>query len=63
MSRQNTTATSCASDPLLVVPELMGAPAISVLGECTDDAGLCAMCGSAWPCEHVVLAASNLVVI
>ncbi len=63
MTRQNTTATICALDPLPVVLELMGALAISVLGEHTDDAGLCAMCGSVWPCERVVLAASNLAVI
>lgn len=50
-------------DPLPVVLELMGALATSVLGEHTNEAGLCVVCGSAWPCERVVLAEHNLAMI
>lgn len=34
--------------------------ATTVLNEHTDDAGVCAVCGSAWPCQSVVLADHNL---
>lgn len=40
-----------------------GVLATSVLGEHTDEAGRCVVCGSAWPGERVVLAAHNLAVI
>lgn len=49
--------------PLLMVLELIRRLATSVLGEHSDDAGVCTMCGEIWPCENVVLAASNLSVI
>jgi len=50
-------------DPPPVVLGLMRALAISVLSEHTDEAGLCAVCRSVWPCEHAVLAEHNLAVI
>lgn len=50
------TGTIPVRDPLPVVLELMRTLAISVLGEHTDKAGLYVVCGSAWPCERVVLA-------
>ena len=34
-----------------------------VLNEHVNDAGLCAVCGSAWPCERVQLAEHNLAVL
>jgi hypothetical protein len=34
--------------------------ATRTLNEHQDDRGLCAVCGSAWPCESVVLADHNL---
>ena len=37
--------------------------AIAVMNDHADDHGLCAICGYAWPCERVVLAAQNLAVI
>jgi hypothetical protein len=37
--------------------------ATTVLREHIDDGGLCAMCGSAWPCERAVLAEHNLAVL
>jgi hypothetical protein len=36
------------------------AHATRILNEHQDDRGLCAICGSAWPCESVVLADHNL---
>ena len=50
-------------DPPPVVLELMRALAIGVLSEHTDETGLCAVCGSAWPYERVVLATHNLAVL
>ncbi len=37
--------------------------ATAVLGDHTNDAGLCAVCGSAWPCERATTAAHNLAVL
>ena len=34
--------------------------ATSVINEHVDDQGLCAICGSAWPCERAVVAEHNL---
>jgi len=34
--------------------------ATSVMNEHVNDQGLCAVCGSAWPCERAVLAEHNL---
>jgi len=34
--------------------------AASVINEHVDDQGLCAICGSAWPCERAVVAEHNL---
>jgi hypothetical protein len=36
--------------------------ATAVMHEHHDDHGLCVICGSAWPCERVVLADHNLAV-
>jgi hypothetical protein len=33
-----------------------------VMNEHTNDRDLCAVCGSAWPCERVVLAEHNLAI-
>jgi hypothetical protein len=37
--------------------------ATEILNEHENDHDLCAICGCAWPCERVVLAAQNLAVI
>jgi hypothetical protein len=37
--------------------------ATSVMNEHLSDQGLCAVCGSAWPCERAVLAEHNLAVL
>lgn len=63
MTSRKATETTPMLITLPVTLERMGTLAASVLGEHTDDGGLCAICGSAWPCERVVLAASNLTVI
>jgi hypothetical protein len=34
--------------------------ATSVVNEHVNDRGLCAICGSAWPCERAVVAGHNL---
>ncbi len=34
-----------------------------VMNEHTNDHALCAACGSAWPCERVVLAEHNLALL
>ncbi|MGH4013763.1 MAG: hypothetical protein ACRDSL_07480 [Pseudonocardiaceae bacterium] len=63
MTRQNTREVISGHDLLLVVLELMRALALSVLSEHTEEAGLCAVCGSAWLGERVVVATHNLAVI
>jgi hypothetical protein len=40
--------------------EALSSLAVTVLNEHTNDADLCAVCGSAWPCEQAVLAEHNL---
>jgi hypothetical protein len=51
----------------VIVPEASSAVgalhqlATVVLNEHTDDRGLCAVCGCAFPCERAVLAEHNLV--
>lgn len=37
--------------------------ATRVLNEHTNQAGLCALCGCAWPCESAVLAEHNLAAV
>lgn len=37
--------------------------ATRALNEHTNDAVLCAVCGSAWPCERAVLAEHNLAAV
>ncbi|MGH4016228.1 MAG: hypothetical protein ACRDSL_20355 [Pseudonocardiaceae bacterium] len=46
-------------------PELerLCSTAALVLNEHVNDADLCAVCGSAWPCERVRLAEHNLAVL
>ena len=64
MTSQKATEPIFIVDALPVVLELMRALAPpSVLGEHTDETGLCAVCGSAWPYERVVLATHNLAVL
>jgi hypothetical protein len=45
-----------------VIPELVALRplATGVINEHVDDRGLCAVCGSAFPCELAVLAEHNL---
>jgi hypothetical protein len=38
----------------------MAALATEVINEHTDCNGLCAVCGSAWPCQRAVVADHNL---
>lgn len=63
MTSQKGTGTIPLLDSLPITLEWMGALATNVLNEHTDQAGLCVACGSAWPCERVVLAEHNLAVI
>jgi len=63
MTRQYMTGTIYVDDLLRVMLDLLRALAMSVLEEHTDEADLCAVCGSAWPCEYVVVATHNLAVI
>lgn len=63
LTTEKATAPIPVPDPLPVVLELMRALATSVLGEHTNEADLCVVCGSAWPCKRVVLAEHNLSVI
>jgi hypothetical protein len=44
-------------------PELVCSIATTVLNEHVNDANLRAICGSAWPCERVLLADHNLTVL
>lgn len=43
--------------------DALSSVAITVLGEHSDVAGLCAACGSVWPCERAITAAHNLAVL
>jgi hypothetical protein len=63
LTSHKATQTIPVLDPLPVVLELMGELAASVLNEHIDETGLCVVCGSAWPCERVVLAEHNLAMI
>jgi hypothetical protein len=47
------------SDPLAI----LAAIASTVLTEHTTEAGVCVVCGSAWPCAQVILAEHNLALI
>lgn len=51
-----------APEPVPPELEAMIALATQALNDHIDDAGLCAVCGSAWPCERAVLAEHNLAV-
>jgi hypothetical protein len=63
LTSHKATQTIPVLDPLPVVLELMEALATSVLNEHIDETGLRVVCGSAWPCERVVLPEHNLAVI
>ncbi|MGH3974220.1 MAG: hypothetical protein ACRDS9_12980, partial [Pseudonocardiaceae bacterium] len=63
MARQNTTGTIPVRDPLSVALELMRTLAISVLGEHTDQAWLCVVCGSALPCKRFLIYTHNFAVM
>jgi hypothetical protein len=63
MTRQSAPRVISICDPLLIVLELMRTLATSVLGEHTDQAGLCMVYGSTCPCERVVVATRNLAAI
>jgi hypothetical protein len=54
------TATSLSGDDLPVVLEVLSSLAVRVLNEHTNQAGRCAVCRSAWPCEQASLAEHNL---
>ena len=49
-----------APEPVPPECEAMIALATQALNDHTNDAGLCAVCGCAWPCERAVLAEHNL---
>lgn len=59
MTSQTATEPIPVLDSLPVTLELMRALATDVLNKHTDEANLCVVCGSAWPCERVVLAEHN----
>lgn len=48
-------ATTAGTDFIPAELDLLNSPVTIVLGDHTDDAGLCAVCGSAWPCDRVQL--------
>ncbi|HEX5494950.1 MAG TPA: hypothetical protein VFX70_10295 [Mycobacteriales bacterium] len=60
MSRRGEAMTAPGTDYL--PPELatLVATATRVINEHVADNGLCAVCGSAWPCARAVLAEHNL---
>ena len=53
-------ATTVAPKHLPTELEALSPLAVTVLNEHTNDADLCAVCGSAWPCEQAVLAEHNV---
>jgi hypothetical protein len=63
MTSQNETGAVLVLDPLPSLLDQLATLAATVLGEHRNDAGLCASCGSAWPCGLVVLAEHNLAVL
>ncbi len=52
-------ATTLAAKRLPTELEAPSSLAVTVPNEHTNQADLCAVCGSAWPCERVVLAEHN----
>jgi hypothetical protein len=46
----------------MTILDRLSALASTVMNTHGNDADLCAVCGSAWPCESVVLADHNLAV-
>jgi len=63
MECQGPTATVLGTDYLPPELELLSRTASAVLNEHLNDHGLCAVCGSAWPCERAQLAEHNLAVL
>lgn len=63
MTCAEATITDPVPDRLPAALELLSSLATVVLGTHTNAADLCAVCGSAWPCERVVLADHNLAVL
>lgn len=63
MERQRATAAEPRRAYLPPEMELLRAVATAVLNEHINDADLCAICGSTWPCERVLLADHNLAVL
>jgi len=57
------TAPPLTGGTLPVELEVLSSLAVTVLNEHTDQAGRCAVCGSAWPCESVLLADHNLAML
>ncbi len=62
MTRQKTLTLAGASDPLPTLDRLAEV-AIAVFDEHLNFAECCAICGTGWPCEQVVLADHNLAVL
>lgn len=58
-----TDASSVTAIELRTTLERLCALATEVLGDHVGDADLCAVCGSAWPCERARLATHNLAVL
>lgn len=63
MTSQETIGVVAVLDPLSSPFDRLACLATTVLGNHQDDAGLCAVCGSAWPCALVTLAEHNLAVL
>lgn len=53
------TAPSLRGSDLPVGLEALSSLAVRVLNKHTNQAGCCAVCGSAWPCEQASLAEHN----
>lgn len=63
MERQGPIATVLGTDYFPSELELLRRTATVVLNEHVNDHGLCAVEGSAWPCERAQLAEHNLAVL
>lgn len=63
MERPSVPATAPGMDYFPPELERLCSTATVVLNEHVNDAGLCAVCGSAWPCERVQFAEHNLAVL
>jgi hypothetical protein len=63
MSSQNPTGVVPTVDSDITILDRLSALASTVMNTHGNDADLCAVCGSAWPCDSVVLADHNLAVL